>query len=147
MTALTPFGMKHPELFGDFRREMDDLMTRMFSRDGAAGTDWFSPLANVSESEDQYEVSVDLPGISPDDVHLELKHGDLWITGERKQEEEKQDQKLRVIERRYGKFQRVIRLSDDVDPDQVDAEYRDGVLRITVPKNEAAKPKRIQIRK
>lgn len=146
--TLTPFGTRRPDLFGDFRREIDDLFGRMLSRDTSnGGTEWFAPLANVSESEDRFEVTLDLPGINPEDVSLELKHGELWITGERKRDEQTDEKKYHRVETYYGRFQRMIRLNTEVDADKVDAEYHDGVLRITVPKAEAAKPRRIAIRK
>lgn len=147
-TSLTPFETAYPNMFSDFGREMHGLMNRMFAReDGSGSSEWFNPLANVSETENQYEVTVDLPGIAPDDVNVELKHGDLWITGERKHEAETKKKTFHCAERHYGRFQRVIRLGDDVDPDNVDAEYRDGVLHIAVPKSESAKPTRVTIRK
>ncbi len=86
--TMIPFGTLRSDAFGDFRREMDDLMNRMFIRDrGNGSTQWFNPSANVSETENHYEVTLDLPGISPDEVNVEWRQGELWITGERKREE------------------------------------------------------------
>ena len=148
-TALTPFGTRYPQIFDDFRREMDSLMSRFF--DGgetgvAERSSWFNPLCNVSETDNEFEVSVELPGSKPDDFNVELRHGDLWITGERKQEHEESRKNWHRVERHYGQFQRVIRLGADVDPDQINAEYKNGVLRITVPKSETSRPKRIEVK-
>lgn len=140
--TLTTFDLTHPLSFEDVRREMG----RMFSNEGNKG-DWFSPSMDLSETDDAYEVSVDLPGVSPDDISIEMRNGELWIQGERKHREEKKNKKFHRIEQRHGHFRRMIRLGDDVDADKVDAEYRDGVLHVSIPRNEAARPKRISIRK
>ena len=146
-TSLIPFGTQTPSVFEDFRREVDSLMNRFFQGDGLGnGNGWYSPLANVAESENEYEVTVDLPGLKPEDVNVKLRHGDFWITGERKHEHEEKQKNWHRVERRYGQFRRMIRLGDEVDPDKVNAEYKDGVLRITVPKTETSKPKRITVK-
>ena len=150
-TSLVPFGTRYPSLFEDFRREVDSLMNRFFDRDlvgigdGDGGT-WFSPLANFAETENEYEVTVDLPGLKPEDFTTEIRNGDLWITGERKQEHEEKQKNWHCVERRYGQFRRVIGLGQDVDAEKINAEYRDGVLKITAPKAETAKLKRIPVK-
>lgn len=145
-TSLTPFETRVPSIFGDFRREVDTLMDRFFRGEDGGEMRWFSPTANVAETEKAYEVTLDLPGLKPDDLHVELKHGDLWITGERKEEKEEQGKTFHRIERHHGEFRRVIRLGEDVDSEHVDAEYKDGVLRITVPKTESTISRRIEVR-
>lgn len=143
--TLVPFNTRYPSLFEDFRREMDNLVSRFY--DGSGGmNDLYSPLANVSETDDHYEIVLDLPGIDPDVVNVEWKHGDLWITGERKWADEGHGKHWLSRECHYGRFQRVFRLTDEIDVDKVDAEYKDGVLRILAPKSEAAIPRRINIR-
>jgi HSP20 family protein len=72
--------------------------------------------------------------------------GDLWITGVRRNEPEEKGKTYHRIESMYGPFRRIVRLGDAVDSERVDAEYKEGVLRITVPKAESAKPHRIEIR-
>lgn len=148
-TSLTPFGTRHPHLFDDFRREIDGVMSRFFDRDlmpEGDGSSWFNPSANVAETENEYEITVDLPGMKTEDVNVEFRNGDLWITGERKQEHEEQRKNWHRVERRYGQFRRVLNLGQDVDPDKVNAEFKDGVLKVTVPKSEKSKPKRIEIK-
>ncbi|MEX0718004.1 MAG: Hsp20/alpha crystallin family protein [Planctomycetaceae bacterium] len=107
---------------------------------------WFAPECNLAESETEYEVTLDLPGLKPDDFNVELQHGDLWITGERKHEAEQKGKTWHRVERQYGQFRKMIRLGEDVDPEGIDAQYRDGVLRITVPKTEISKPKKIAVK-
>lgn len=144
---LTPFGTRFPETFDQFRREMDTLMDRFLRPgNGQELPQWNTPLANVSETDNAYEVSVDLPGMKPDDFDVELKHGELWITGERKEEQEKKEKTHHRIERQYGQFRRVIRLGEDVDPENVEAEYKDGVLKVTVPKKETAATRHIEVK-
>jgi len=106
----------------------------------------FAPRTNVAETETEYEVTVDLPGMKPEDLDVELKDGHLWITGERKHEEEEKGKTYHRIERSYGHFRRVIPLEESVNPEKVDAEYKDGVLHITVAKDEAAQPRKIPVK-
>jgi HSP20 family protein len=127
---------------------MEDLMERFFGTD--AGTPFveeeFALAVNLAETDSQLEVTVDLPGIKPEEVKVELKNGDLWITGERKEEKEEKGKQYRRIERRYGSFCRVMTLPSPVDESKVNAEYHDGVLRISLPKSEKVKPKRIEVK-
>ncbi len=146
-TSLVPFGTRHPSLLGDFRRDMDNLMERFLGEEESRElSNWFRPTANISETDESYQVSLDLPGIKPEEIDVELKHGELWITGERKEESEKKEKTWHRVESRYGSFQRVIRLGEDLDGEKVDAEFKDGVLRITVPKTEASRTKHVEVK-
>lgn len=142
--TLVPYDTRYPSLFDDFRREMDGLMSRFW--DGNAVSDTFSPRANVSETDQHYEIVLDLPGIDPEAVNVEMKHGDLWVTGERQWCDESNDKNWLSRECSYGRFQRMFRLGDGVDTENIDAEYKDGLLRVTVPKSESIRPKKINIR-
>ncbi|QDU38231.1 18 kDa heat shock protein [Maioricimonas rarisocia] len=146
-SSLSPFRFRGG-LPNDFRREIDDVMNRFFDlRDEGSGeTLSWTPRVNLAESDDHYEVSADLPGMKPDDIDIEIRHGDLWITGTRHGESEQKEQTWHRIERFHGQFRRVVRLGDDVDTENVSAEYEDGVLRITVPKAEDARTKRIEVK-
>jgi HSP20 family protein len=137
--------METPRIFESFRHEMDRLMDRFFHTDGGE-VGWFSPRTNLAETESCYEVSLDLPGMKAEDVNIELRDNELWITGERKEEKEEKGKAYHRIERQYGQFRRVIPLATPVEGDKVSAEYKDGVLRITVPKSEKARPKRIEVK-
>lgn len=147
-TSLIPFATRF-SLLDDFRKEMDSVFNRFFTGENGGEmlqTAAWVPRLNLSETDTAYHVSVDLPGLRPEEVSVELRHGDLWITGERKQESEEQGRTWHRIERHYGQFRRVVRLGDDVNPNQVDAQYKDGVLCITVPKVAEAQPKKIEIK-
>jgi HSP20 family protein len=143
--SLIPFTTRFA-LFDDFRKEIDQLFGRANGDGGELAQAHWSPRLNVSETEKEYHVSVDLPGLKPEEVNVELKQGDLWITGERKTETEEKGQTWHRVERSYGQFRRVVRLGDEVSTDNVSAEYKDGVLHVTVPKAEKAQTKKIEIK-
>jgi len=137
-------------MFYNFRKEMDQLFDRFFTGENGGGTQenamsW-SPRLNLSETESGYEVSVDLPGLKPEEVNVELRNGDLWITGERKSQSESKDKTWHRVESYYGEFRRGVRLGDDVNAEHVSAEFNDGVLRVHVPKAEKAQTKKIEIK-
>jgi HSP20 family protein len=106
----------------------------------------FAPKSNLAETEMGYEVTVELPGMKPEDFHVEFKGGELWITGEKKEEQVEKGKMFHRIERRYGEFRRVIRLPAAINEELVTAEYKDGVLRIAVPKIAEAKAKRVAVK-
>ena len=100
---------------------------------------------DVSENENEFVVKASLPGIRPEDVQITV-HGDmLTIRGEIKAEEEKKEEHFHLRERRYGQFQRTVRLSAPIRADQAQANFENGVLTLTLPKAEEAKPKQIKI--
>jgi HSP20 family protein len=102
----------------------------------------WSPLSDVSETDDSYLVHVELPGMRKDQVDVQLLDRELVITGEIKESE---DGKRRRSSRRTGRFECRTYLPGDIKPDQVSAELADGVLTVTVPKSETAKPRRIEV--
>jgi HSP20 family protein len=144
---LIPGSSRFPESMREFQRELDSLM-RDFFRAGEEmePISGFCPRVNLAETANQYDVAVDLPGVKPEEMNVELKQGELWLTGQRSQEEEKNGKTYHRVERRYGRFQRVIPLPLPVKEGEIHAEYKDGVLRITVPKAEQARPKRIEVK-
>jgi HSP20 family protein len=127
----------------DFSKEIGRLAGGFF--DEVPRRSLFAPV-NFAETETGYEVTVDLPGLKPEEVSVEFKDGHLWITGERKDETEDKGKTYHRIERRYGKFRRVIALGTEIESDKVDASYKEGVLTINVPKAEAVQPKRIEVK-
>jgi HSP20 family protein len=145
--TLVPFTSRLPRLWGDFEREMEDRMRRMFDwdEDEGAKTFAFSPRLNVAETESGYEVTVDLPGMKPEEVNVEFRDDALWITGERKSETEEKEKAYHRVERHYGSFRRIIRLDTDVNPESIGANYKEGVLTITAAKTEANRPKKIEV--
>ena len=127
-------------------REFEDLFDR-FGWDGwlTENRGEFVPRTDVVENDNAYEVTVELPGMKPEDFSVEMKEGSLWVSGEKQEESEEEGKTYHRIERRRGEFRRVIPLPGAVDEKHIRAQYTDGVLTVTVPKSEASKPKRIEV--
>jgi HSP20 family protein len=128
---------------------MQDDLQRMFRQvfgdSDASLAGAFSPALDVEESDDAFTLHVELPGVKPDEVEVSIEESVLTIAGQRDFYSDKESDGFRRIERRFGRFHRAVRLPDRVDPDKVDAAYRDGLLTVTVPKAESAKPRKIQV--
>jgi HSP20 family protein len=127
------------------RREMDRLFDELFERRPARREE-FHPLTDIKETENEFIVKMELPGIKPEDVEITLKGDTLTIRGEKKEEERTEKENFLRVERSYGAFQRSFTLGTAVKADEVKATYKDGVLEVRVPKAEEAKPKPIKIK-
>ena len=126
---------------------MNSLFRESFVRPGngaLTGAALALPL-DVRESENEFVIKASLPGVKPEEVQITV-HGDvLSIRGETKAEEEKKGETWHVKERRYGTFQRSVSLTTPIDADKAQAQFEHGVLTLTLPKAEAAKPKQIKV--
>lgn len=105
----------------------------------------FAPACDIEETETHYQVSVDLPGVKKEDIHLEVKDNMLMISGEKKDERKTTEGKRHITERYYGSFSRAFTLPSQVASDKVEAMFKEGVLQVSVPKAENAKSKKISI--
>src|SRR5215831_4434646 len=105
----------------------------------------WTPAFDVYEDKDNVYVRAELPGMRKEDINLSLHNGSLSISGERKTEEKLKDAEVYRGERFFGRFQRTITLGTPVEFDKVKAQYKDGILNITLPKAEEAKPKHIDV--
>jgi len=147
LRSMIPWRERVPATFSRFENEMEDLLERFF---GNGVEDWgptrFTPSLNVSETDTSYDVAVELPGLKPEDVSVELKEGNLYVSGEKKEETEEKDKTFHRIERRHGEFRRMIQLPGSVAEDKVAAKFENGVLKVSVPKTEEVKPKRIPVK-
>ena len=147
LRSMIPWRERLPLSLPRFENEMEDLMERFF---GDGGEEWgltrFTPSVNLSETEEGFEVSAELPGLKPEEVTVEWKDGNLWISGEKKEEKEEKGKTYHRIERRHGEFRRVIRLPGAVEEGKVEAKFEKGVLKIAVPKSEEVKPKKIPVK-
>ena len=103
------------------------------------------PALDVQESKDNYTIRVEVPGLKREDIEVSLEDGELTISGERKSETPVEGTEVHRQERFYGKFSRVITLPAAVAADQVKAQYKDGILTVTLAKIEQAKPKQIVV--
>jgi len=109
-------------------------------------TDWV-PIVDVSENDAAYLIKGEIPGVKKDDVKVTIEDGMLTMRGERKQEKEDKGEKYHRIERSYGSFVRSFRLPEDADETGIKAEFKDGLISVTLPKTEKAKskPKEIEV--
>jgi HSP20 family protein len=141
---LTPF-----RDFERMRREMDRFWDSFFDvaprRKTEEGGEWF-PSLDVSETKNDIVVKAELPGMDPKDIDISLSDGSLILKGERKTEKEEKEEGYHLIERSFGKFYRTVPLPQGVQSDKINASYKDGVLKITLPKSEEAKKKEIKIK-
>ncbi len=104
------------------------------------------PAMDVSETDHEYLVKAELPGINKEDLNITIQDGVLTINAETKyQDEHQEDGRIIRQERRYGSFVRSMRLGNEVDKEKVKAEYKDGILALRLPKAEAVKPKKIEV--
>ena len=126
-----------------FSREVDRLFDRLFDTQSAAQR-WAPPM-DLVEAEDHYLLKADLPGVSDEDVAIEVENGVLTVTGERKAEHERSERGFYRIERAFGRFQRQLTMPEGIDTDAVTAEFDKGVLSVRIPKPEKVKPRRIAI--
>lgn len=132
----------------DFVTDLQDDMNRLFSsslRRGSSTLGEYLPSLEVKEDENQFLVHLDIPGMERKDLDISVTGNILTIKGERKEEESKKGKGYFYSERRYGSFQRSVELPVEVDSDKVAAAYKDGVLELTLPKSEKAKPKQIKV--
>jgi HSP20 family protein len=139
---------------------MEDLQKRLSSvfdltpfRGNALTTDeqnktlaeW-APAVDVIEDDKEYLIKVELPEVHKDDVNVTVENGTLTITGERKAEKEEKNRKFHRVERFYGRFERSFSVPTDADETKVNAEFKDGVLRVHLAKSEKALPKQIEVK-
>jgi HSP20 family protein len=132
--------------FTALRQEVDDLLNHL-SVEGPEN--WFSgvitPSVDLSETNEALQVKIDVPGLKPEDIDIEVAHNSMRVSGERKEEKEEKGKSFHRVERRSGKFSRTISLPCAVQENKIQAEYHDGVLSVLMPKAEEAKAHRIKI--
>jgi HSP20 family protein len=142
--GLTPFFGGSPMY--RLRRELDRLFEDAEGSRGA-GASWI-PAVDVRENQQGLSVDVELPGIKPEDVSIDVDNGVLTISGERKTErKEGEEGRYHLVERTYGSFSRSFTLPQGVSDDQISADFENGILRIHIPKSAMPQPRRIQIGK
>ncbi|MDB4711585.1 Hsp20/alpha crystallin family protein [Verrucomicrobiales bacterium] len=107
-------------------------------------SDWI-PAVNITESESEYRIDAEIPGVGREDVQVTVEHGKLTIQGDRKFKSSKENETLHRLERSEGTFLRNFRIPDDADPDSVKAGFKNGVLSVLIPKSESSKLKQIEV--
>lgn len=137
-------------------RELEDMQSRLnrlfgdapfprMGEDSMSFSGW-SPAVDVQETDKEYLIKADLPDVKKEDVKVELLDGALTIEGERQQEKEEKGKKFHKIEREYGKFLRRFALPSEVDRSKVQAEFKNGVLNVHLPKSATAKPTAVEVK-
>ena len=133
--------------FPMIREEMGDLLSRVW---GNGAEEWFggtlTPSVDVSETDGTVEVRMDLPGVKANEIEIQINNNVLTISGERKEEKEEKGRTFHRVERRIGSFSRSLALPAAVAEDKVNAEYHEGVLKVTLPKTEQSKAHKIKVK-
>ena len=146
---LTPWSTDLATELSHIQREMNRMLDTFFRGDalddGSFGSFW-TPAVDISEREDAYLVELELPGLTKDDVKITMEDNILTIRGEKKQEKDENQGNYHRSERVYGSFQRSFTLPTTVKSDKVEAQYKNGMLTVTLPKVEEAKPKAIEVK-
>jgi len=131
------------------RDRMDNLFEDSISRLRGTGEDMtystWSPAVDIYETADNLVIKAEIPGANKDDISVEIKGNSLYLKGERKLEKDVNEENYHRMERSYGSFHRVFSLPTTVDQEKIKANFKCGVLEITIPKVEKAKPKQITV--
>jgi len=158
--SLIPWRSKKVERIDDppepglarVREEMEDLFERFFRNPFGALSDrpfgrlGWAPQVDLAESADDVAVKVELPGVDPKEVQIEVSGNMLSIRGEKREEKEEKKRDVHYVERSFGSFHRSVQLPNSVDSEKVDATFKDGVLTVRLAKRPEAKPKRITVK-
>ena len=143
MTELVPW-----RPLRELKREMDRLWNEFFGRERLPEpfeTEWM-PALDVSETKEAVIVRADVPGIDPEDLEITISGNVLTIKGEKKQEHEEKGENFYRVERSYGSFVRSVQIPTEIETDKIEASYKNGVLKITLPKKAEAKGKQIPVK-
>lgn len=135
---------RRPATREDLAFDIDRWFEDAFGRTLRGWTSWL-PSADLFETDEEYVLEMELPGFSREGIEITLEQGILSVTGSRREEEETERRTYRVRERAVGRFTRSFSLPRSVEAEDVNAEFHDGVLRITMPKRAEAKPRRIEV--
>lgn len=143
--ALIKYSRPSTDLFS---RGFNDIIDEMFNANNGMNyrQDSFMPNVDIAESESQFEISAELPGLKKDAISVDLENGRLTISGERKLENEEEGKNYHRVESSYGAFTRSFHLPDSIDEESINATYTDGVLNITIQKQEEKIKRQIEIK-
>jgi HSP20 family protein len=128
-----------------FPRHLASLAESLFRDSSPTGKNWV-PAVDVTESDHEYLVKAEVPDVKNEDVKVSVKDGILTIRGERKYEKRTDNEKVHLIERSFGSFSRSFTLPKDANAEKVNAEFKNGVLSVVIPKREEVKPKEIEVK-
>lgn len=141
---ITPWNSRR--LTSDVWSEMDRFFDSFYSPAEASYAERsFAPVAEISESDESFALSLDLPGMKKEDIKIEVANNTLTISGERKREERTENQKVQRYEKVYGSFSRSFALPNTVQADKIEAHYENGVLEMILPKTSMAQSRKIEV--
>lgn len=126
-------------------RWFNQAVSRFWGDEGLETTSTFVPPVDIRETEDAIEFTAEVPGFERDQIDIRVDQGNLVLSGERKFDQETKEENFHRIERSYGKFQRTFALPSSVDAEKIKATLKNGVLHVTLPKSEKAKPRQIPV--
>jgi HSP20 family protein len=150
LTSLVPFresgALSQPDfgLFG-LHREIDRLFSE-FAQGVTQGGAQLAPKVDIHETDNQIEISAEMPGLERKDIDISVEDDVLTIRGEKKIEEDNKDKNVQHSERSYGVFLRALQLPSGIDPSSIQATMSNGVLKVTIPKPAKAQPKKIEVK-
>lgn len=134
-------------MFNALQRELyDPQSNRLNDDDAAVATANWAPSVDITENEKAFTLLADIPGVDPKDIEISMEKGVLTIKGERSSENVEEDENYRRVERQTGQFYRRFTLPDSADADKIEAKSEHGVLKITIPKQEVAVSRRIEVK-
>lgn len=137
---LDPF-----DLLSDLQEDFGRLFSPSLRTGNPESGKSLVPSLEIHEDENQFTMSIDVPGIDRKDIDISVTGNTLTIKGERNEETKKKEKGYFYSERRYGSFQRSVQLPSEVESEKILANYKDGVLEVVIPKSEKAKPKQIKV--
>jgi len=131
----------------NLQREVDSLFDRFFDRTGSdqGRSAVWAPQTDLVETDEEFQLRLDVPGMSKEDIDINLQNGTLTVSGERTSERTDEGEDYVRVERAFGTFHRTFTLPEAVDEQNIEATYEDGVLRISVPKTEESTRRQIEI--
>jgi len=133
--------------FFDIREDFDNAMKDILKGfGGPISSRGVFPVADVKEDEDKYIVTLETPGIDKKDLKITIKDSSLLVEGEKKEEKREENESYLRVERSYGNFRRVFNFDSRLNSGKVNAEFKDGILTVTLPKSEKEKPKEIEVK-
>lgn len=130
---------------GSLQSEMNRLFNAAFDAPGGSPARRWAPAMDLLETDEQFVLRADLPGMSESDVNIELEDNVLTVSGERRSEHEADGEGFHRVERAFGSFSRALTLPKGVDPEGVTAAFENGVLEVRIPKPEQRRPRKIEI--
>ena len=147
--ARTQISRWNPTTAAWLERDPFRLMESFFNGEAGRGEELsnrsWRPAVDIRETGESYVVSAELPGLTKDDVQITIENNVLKLTGERRFEKEVKEEEFHRVERAYGSFSRAFALPTRVDPERVEASFKDGILTVTVRKAAEARPRKIEI--